>query len=360
VALPALSVTGPQVVTGVQGPGATYALYLPAEWNHELVLFAHGWSAAAPPLPAANYMPAPLRDGLLAAGYGVAMSSFTYGGFAVKDAMVRTAQLKDPFTENFGAPTRTYLMSISLGASVVMRMAEQNPNKYAGVMPICGIVAGVPFQLNHYFNTRVLFDYYYPGVLEGDAIDNPPALTAAASAAASAALNADLTKAQKLADIDQIRMSYSNDAEMVADILFALTFNAMDVFTDDLKLVTHGRSFFDNTNVYYTGSGEDATLNAGVQRFAADPDAANMVENLYSPSGDLKIPVLTLHTRADPIVPLRHETALADLVATKGASGFLLTRVYEGNVHCGIPLASELAAFQDLATWARTGVKPQS
>ena len=270
--------------------------------------------------------------------------------------MVRTAQLEALFTKAFARPARTFIMSWSLGAAVAMSLAEQNPGKYAGVMPICGIVAGVPFQVNHYFNTRVLFDYYFPGVLAGNAVENPPL----DMLAVTAALSADLPRARELAGIDQIAMSYGNDAEMITDIAYALNFNAMDMFTNDVLLATHGRPFFDNTGTVYSGSADDAALNAGVQRFSADRDAVNVLRNLYTPSGKLKTPVLTLHSRADPVVPLRHETALAELVARQGAGQYLLQRVDENAAHCATSLADRLKAMDDLASWATTGVKPAS
>lgn len=321
------------------------------------MLYVHGYSPSGPPWPAADYIWPPERDALLALGYGVAVSSFSYGGFAIKDAMVRTQQLEALFGDKFGQPARTYILSFSLGAAVAMRLAEQNPQKYAGVLPICGIVAGVPFQLNHYFNTRVLFDHYFPGVLPGDALSNPNGVN---FAAVMTALNADLGKAAELAGIDQVEMAYATSAQLVDDITFAVHFNAWDPFTDDIMAQTHGHSFFDNSAVQYTGSLDDATLNEEVARFAGTPDAAYIVRNLYSPTGKLRVPVLTLHTRYDPIVPVRHEFAYAALVEAQGASDMLLTRILDRAGHCNVTLDEELTAFQDLASWANTGIKPAS
>ena len=68
---------------------------------------------------------------------GVAVSSFSYGGFSIKDAMVRTEQLEGLFGTSFGHPARTYILSSSLRATAAMRLPEQTPQKYAGVLPIC-------------------------------------------------------------------------------------------------------------------------------------------------------------------------------------------------------------------------------
>jgi hypothetical protein len=68
--------SGPQVVRGSIGPGALYELAIPANGNGDLVLYAHGYSACERPnLPYGDV--GPLRDGLLALGYGVAYSSYS-------------------------------------------------------------------------------------------------------------------------------------------------------------------------------------------------------------------------------------------------------------------------------------------
>ena len=353
-ALSLVSAAGAQVITGDFGPGANYVLYKPADWNGDLVLLAHGYGPP-PLLPADGYLDPALRDGLLAQGYAVAASAFSYGGFFIKDAMVRTAQLENLARQSFGRPTHTYLMSISLGASVVMRLAEQNPKKYAGVMPICGIVGGVPYELNHFFNTRALFDYYFPGVLPGDAVNNPGWIDLGA---VYTALGGDVAKAKKLADIDQVKMTYSSDAEMMDDVAWALFFNAFPPFISDVLTQTHGHPFFDNSTLQYTGSGDDATLNAGVQRFSATPDALNVLQNLYSPTGKLLIPVLSLHTRYDNIVPVRHEYVYEQLAVAAGSGDMFVHRIFDRPGHCAVSADEQLQAFQDLVGWVENGVKP--
>ena len=84
-------VTGPAVVEGTTGPGAEYALFLPEAWNGDLVLYAHGYRFVGAPIELPNIDP--LRDGLQGMGFGVAYSSFSQNGFAIKDGVIRTRQL---------------------------------------------------------------------------------------------------------------------------------------------------------------------------------------------------------------------------------------------------------------------------
>jgi hypothetical protein len=114
--------TGPQVVRGSIGPGALYELAIPANWNGDLVLFAHGYSDSVswqdylgPDGPPTGFAAGRLGEGLLALNYGVAYSSYAEPGFAIKDGAIRTRQLLGLFTKHFGKPKRTYLIGISMG-----------------------------------------------------------------------------------------------------------------------------------------------------------------------------------------------------------------------------------------------------
>jgi hypothetical protein len=118
---------------------------------------------------------------------------------------------------------------------------------------------------------------------------------------------------------------------------------------------------YDNSGTLYAGSSDDAAVNAGVVRYVADPSATAYVDHHYTPSGDLRIPVITLHTTRDPIVPIFHERMYAAAVQSSGASAFLLQRTVNAFGHCGFSASgAETAGFFDLVQWVRTGVKPQS
>ncbi len=58
-------------------------------------------------------------------------------------------------------------------------------------------------------------------------------------------------------------------------------------------------------------------------RLRATPDAANYLDHWYVPTGDLKVPVVTLHNVRDPAVPYSHEARFAAIVAAAGKSAFL-------------------------------------
>jgi hypothetical protein len=67
---------------------------------------------------------------------------------------------------------------------------------------------------------------------------------------------------------------------------------------------------FDNSTRVYTGSSDDAALNAGVARYTADPAAVSAM-NEFETGGNLQVPVVTLHTTGDPIVPFEQQSLYA-------------------------------------------------
>ncbi len=95
-------------VVGQTGPGALYALDMPAAWNGDLVVYAHGIVDPVLPvaLPSAQDNFTSVRDALLARGFAVASSSFSGNGFILKDAAQRTHQLTGLFTARFSPPRR--------------------------------------------------------------------------------------------------------------------------------------------------------------------------------------------------------------------------------------------------------------
>jgi predicted esterase len=345
---------GPAQIEGRTGPGALYGLYLPAEWNGDLALYAHGYTDPAAPVALPGRVD--LRDALLALGYGVAWSSYSENGYAVKDGVIRTRQLRGLFASKFGMPKRTYLMGHSLGGIITLMSAEKNPGLYAGALPMCSLVGGGALELDYIYHVRALFDYSFPGVIPGSVLDVPEGLTFEAVApAVIGAILADPAAAQELAGVDQIELPYTNFNQLIESILFPLFFNI--VGTEDFFDRTH-RVFVDNSMTVYTGSLDDAALNAGVERYAAAPNARDYLERWYQPKGNLKIPVLTLHTTMDPVVPLFHESAYASIVDAAGRSDLLVQRVVDRYGHCTFTADEQISAFLDLVNWAESGVAP--
>jgi pimeloyl-ACP methyl ester carboxylesterase len=349
-------VSGPAVVEGTTGPGADYALFLPAPWNGDLVIYSHGYVGPNEPIALPQVDPLPeILNGL---GFGVAFSSFSENGYAIKDAVQRTRQLRGIFASHFGMPEKTYLAGHSEGALITLMLAEKNANLFDGALPMCGLVGGGPMQVEYILNVRVLFDAFFPGVIPGTPFAIPPGLDFETQVvpAVTFAMASDPLRAIDMAGVDQIEIQWTSLPELVESVLNALFYNIVGI--EDLLGRTHGRIMVGNEDTFYSGSSNDALLNASVRRFEATPDAANYLEQWYQPTGKLTIPVVTLHTTRDGAVPFSHEPAYAELAATAGGSDMLVQRAVNGFGHCNFTIPEQINAFLDLVTWVETGLKP--
>ena len=138
----------------------------------------------------------------------------------------------------------------------------------------------------------------------------------------------------------------NNPTEIITSALNVIGFNLR--YTTNVLEHTHGHIPFDNQDVVYMGSFDDAALNAGIQRWAGDPDAMNALSHYYDPTGALQVPVQTLHTERDAVVPAWHEALFADLVRMQGASDLLEQSSVPAYGHCTFTHDQTLAAFDRL------------
>ena len=90
---------------------------------------------------------------------------------------------------------------------------------------------------------------------------------------------------------------------------------------------------FDNTARVYSGSSDDAALNAGIARFTADPAALTAVSE-FETTGNLEVPVVTLHTTGDPVVPFEQQSLYRAKVERAGATDHLTQTPVERYGHC--------------------------
>jgi pimeloyl-ACP methyl ester carboxylesterase len=349
--------------------GARYAMFVPKAWNGRLLLWAHGFVDPAAPIALPDVQPADvapwlveLRETLLGAGYAVAYSSYAENGWAVKDGAERTHELRTLFISRFGVPSHVYVGGRSLGALITVLLAETKPGDYQGALALCGPLGGGRLETDYIGNVRVLFDFFYPGVIPGDALHVPQMEFSADSPvvkAIVAAIIADPQKAVALASVDQIELPYRTLSELVLSIVRPLGYNVRG--TNDILARTAGQSPFGNLRTWYTGLGlYDAALNAGVDRFAATDAAIGYFNDYYRPRGTLTAPLLTLHTTMDPDVPFFHEAALAKIVATARASKWLAQQSVQRYGHCNVTPAEVLLTLGRLVNWAEKGDKPAS
>jgi pimeloyl-ACP methyl ester carboxylesterase len=360
---------------GAIGPGSTYEIDVPAGWNRSLVIYAHGLVQADAPILTPSLQPryAELRAAMLANGYAVAASSYSSNGWALADAVRRTHQLSGLFTSKVEAPRRTYLMGASLGALVAVKLAEAHPGQYDGALAMCGPLGGALPELEYVGDARVIFDHYFPGVLPGTPFEVPPGTAflspldpggpSSLYLSVVAALAADTSATIRWASA--ANLPFDNMAELATSALYIIGFSLRN--TNDFIDRVNGKMPYDNSDVKYVVDATadpalntflSAVLNAKVSRFDADRAAINYYDRNYTPSGQIGIPVLTLHTTRDPAIPFAHEAMFGAAVAAAGRSTLLAQQPIDRWGHCTFTDAEVLTAFGGLVQWVETGVKP--
>lgn len=370
-----------RIVSGETGPGSLYALYVPRDWNGDLVTVAHGFRDAALPISIGteSYMGA-LRDALGASGFAVAYSSYSENGFAVKDGAQRTHQLRGlAASELGGQPNRSFLVGFSLGGAVALSLAEQYPAQYNGAMLACGMVGGSLTQTQYLGHVRVLFDAAFGPVLDGNVLGVTPGYMVNPLAVQQVVVQDLQTKlAQQqvpslfaIASTAQTPLPWVPGANavpsMIESLITALTFHARGI-NNITSLVNEKVPFGNNDTAYTLGtpallpgaflSPAIAQLNGAAGRYSIAPAARQYLSHYYTPSGTLDTKVLTLHNAWDPVVPAFHEDSLAAAVARRGASANLVQRTRAAYGHCTFDGATLMTAFGELEQWSRTGVKP--
>jgi hypothetical protein len=318
-------------VSGLYGPGqgasglAQYVVVMPQPascFNGDIVLFAHGYVPVGAPagtwlsqlaLPDGTALPALLNS----QGFGFAASSFSKDGLAILQGIQDTKALTNVI-QGLGIPVRKYFVTgASEGGDIATISLEKDPT-YSGGVAVCGPIGSFRKQINYFDDARVLFDYFFPGVLTTgtpgeSAINIPPALMANwATVYEPAVLHAlssnPLATFQLLITAQiPIGLDLSNAGDAIVSVLW------YNVFATNDAHATLGGNPYDNIGRIYHGSSDDQRLNVMVARFAADQTA---ITNLgaYETSGKLHDPLVTLHTTADPIVPFWQEALYKDKV----------------------------------------------
>ena len=367
----AVEPTGPwaKIVEGSTGPGSLYGIYVPNNWNGDVIYFVHG---IRPPTEPVSLPDDPtdwdgfilIRDQFGAMGFAVAYSSFSENGLALKDAAQRTHQLRGLVASVLnGQPNRSFIVGYSLGAASALQLIETQSAQYDGAVMACGMLGGTPMQFQYIGDVRALFDFYYPGVLPGSTMEMPVVITDVASQIQGPVVGAVLanpTGFGLIAASNQVQLAGNNNLELLTSLVNALAYQAIGV--NDLLARTHGHTLFDNTTTVYNSALYPdifyASANAGVRRYTATSDALEWLEHNYEPTGDLRIPMITFHKTRDRLVPYRHEAAYQARVAAAGESANLLQRSQNAFGHCDFGVQDVMSNFNDLVNWVSTGVRP--
>lgn len=329
--------------------GAEFRIDVPDNWNHGLVVYYHGYRTENHGRVFDQTKPLdPTLAVFTKAGYAVIQSGYSQGGMALEQAIPETEGLRKYFIKHYGSPSETYVAGHSMGGELTMMTIEQSPGPYAGALDLCGAVTDTLSRIGRRFDLRVLFDYYFPGVLPDPAkIPVSFEISEDLEKKVSALLEANPPAASVLRNF----VGLHNDRDLTSLLLFATW------VLKDLEQRAGGNPF-DNRNTIYTGMTDDNTVNERVKRYAADPGALSYIQRYYTPTGHLTRPMLAIHTTYDPLVSPAVPSTYAQLARTAGAGDLFVVQYVEHDGHCNITPEEVERGFAELRQWKEKGTVP--
>ena len=345
-----------QVAQGILPHGALYLICVPATgWNGDMLVYAHGYTPVSAPLgfqnlvlPDGSYLP----DLILGQGYAFATTSYRQNGLAILEGTDDIRELVATFPQvSSNTAAHTYLAGVSEGALISTLLIEQSPNLFSAGLAACGPIGSFREQINYLGDFRVLFDYFFPGVLPPSAIDIPeetmanwestylPAIAQALTANPSATAQLMNTFIQSSGAPIHLRDS-STWGPTTLGLLWYSVFA-----TNDARQKLGGNPF-DNITHLYSGSANDSRLNQKVARFGADSAALEQLD-AYEASGQVTLPLITIHTTGDDIVPFWQEQRYLAKEQTSG-KGSVTAVPIDRYGHCNFSVTEVLGAFNQL------------
>ena len=374
-ALPFAALPGATAYWGVH-TGAGYRAEVPDNWNGTLVVWAHGFRGTGLELTVDDH---PLRALLIPLGFAWVASSYSRNDYDITTGVQDTHAIVNRFRGLVGRPNRVYLTGASMGGHITAASIEQYRGTYDAALPICGAIGD-----------HALFDYFLDFNAAAQQIGTgasvfpvDPLLYTVVTVPTIKAnlesfpggwpifLNADGNNFKNLAELrsggfrpnfDEAWFfwnSFPDFATGPGNFLFDLAFG------DGTLPRTPGVGVDNADPVYQFDSDpnltpEEQALNDGIVRVSADPQGRGSSGLSQVPviTGDIGIPVLTLHNLGDLFVPVLNEVAYAQRVDAQGKSDLLVQRAIRGVGHCDFSPEEFSTAFLDLVAWEQFGVVP--
>jgi pimeloyl-ACP methyl ester carboxylesterase len=325
-----------------------YQIEVPERWNGRLVLYMHGFAEFA---PEANVAPMDFRRYLIEQGYAWGASSFSSTSLIPGRSADETAALWDYFARTYGRPTRSYLNGLSMGGAASNIAAERYADRFDGALGLCG-AAGQTEALMIGADVFVA-GAYAAGVTQADFDASPdvgalirdgirPALEDPQAREHFENIVLDLTGGPRRFGREGFRAEEETNWRRVAlSVAAGLALNRETYDLGPLSDVT------------------DEEFNRDVIRLPIRDDLLRGFTEGNETTGNLQMPLLTLHSTGDGQVPIEQAQIYRRRVDAAGQGDLLVQRVIRDPGHCGFTTTEQEAAFKDLVAWVEHGEKPE-
>lgn len=353
--------------------GAWVLVAMPRAWNRRLIVHAHGGPRLGAPEAGDSAEDLDRFAVMVRSGYAWIGSTYRRGGYGVRMAAADVDVSRRVFWARWGRPERTLLHGQSWGGNVAAKAAELyaldldgRPN-YDGVLTTNGLLTGGTRGYGFRADLRAVYQYYcrnhpaadeaqYPlwqGLPAGAKMtrDDLRRRVDACTGVDRPAAKRTPAQAANLRDI--LAVTGVAEQQLVAHLAWG-TFHFQDLVQKRLG----GRNPFDNANTQYRGSRDDAALNAGIERFHADPAAVAQLAYDADLSGLIVLPTVTVHARHDPTVSYQAEAAYKATVDAAGRGHLLLQALTDERDHSRLQDTTYASALRVLEQWLDSGKRP--
>jgi hypothetical protein len=255
----------------------------------------------------------------------------------------------DIFKNQKGPVNHVYLTGASEGGLITTLAVEQRPDLFSGGVAACGPIGSFPAQVNYFGDFRVVFDYYYPGLIPGPVTEIPEELIANWDAYYTNVVLPTVLAPENL--VRTVEMIVVSNAPFDPGDFWATAERSIrdglwyNVFGTNDAVAKLGGQPFDNTAKIYLGSSNDLFLNILVQRFAADSAALAEMTSFYDTTGALARPLITLQTSRDQQVPAWHQAVYFIKTALSGSFEQHIPIPIDRYGHCNFTAGEVLVSF---------------
>jgi hypothetical protein len=353
--------------------GAWLIIAKPANWNGRLIVHAHGGPRLGEPEREDSLEDLDRFSVMVRQGYAWIGSSYRRGGYGVRSAAEDVDRSRTVFWSLYGRPERTLLHGQSWGGNVAAKAAElygvdeTGALNYDGVLLTNGVLNGGTKAYQFRADLRAVYQYVcgnhpapsdpqYPvwqGLPAGAQMSRAELRRRIVDCTGIGLSGRDRTAQQTRRKRDILAVTGLEEDELIAHMNWA-TFT----FQDLVQVRLGGRNPFDNSRTVYSGSSDDAALNAGVERFTADPEAVALLAHDADLTGEIVAPTVTLHALHDPTVFYAAEAVYAETVASAGRSHLLVQAATDEDEHSKLEDAGYLTVLAALERWIDTGERP--
>lgn len=380
--------------TGTLPDGATFLMEIPSPWNGTLLLYSHGYVPPGAKNSAHDVGDPATRAFLLANGFALAGSSYAHTGWALQEALPDQIAVLDAFAALVGKPKRTIAWGHSLGGIITAGLIQRFPQRFDAALPMCGVLSGGVATWNQALDAAFAFKTLlaFGSPLQVVNITNPGANLALSesiltTAQATPQGRAKIALATALGDtpgwfdpaspepaeddfaareLNQFLWSQQVDFPFLFALRAELEFRAggnpsWNTGIDYRRQFEHSVDREEVRALYnQAGLNLNADLDAlnNAARIAANPVSVEYLEQNIIFTGDLDMPVLTLHTTGDGLVSNQNESAYRDVVSEAGDNRLLRQTFVHRAGHCTFTPAETVTALANLLQRLDTGRWP--